>query len=357
MTKFRIGKPEKSSLPARILMALGLCVFLLWRKLRLPRGLFTRQPRSLMEHWSDPMFLVPIRSLITRAYIDQTCTLERPADLSPRVETEEPYRLSEKEIGFFYDNGYLPPFDVHSEEEIRAFGEKILEARERESTIYGMRTDRDRHLEMPRMLALMRHPAVVERCAQLLGPDLLCWRSQFFYKGPGGEAVQWHQASSYLVEDMIEPALLPPDRDRLFQLTIWVAVDAATRDNGCLRVIPGTHTSIRTVRFGTKDTREGFYHTRYELEYPFREGEEVYLEARPGQAILFSERVIHGSGPNVTDRSRSAFNYRVIRPDTKVYRDKTFHRATHMQEVYFLDKWGCVLLRGEDRFGLNPVVG
>jgi hypothetical protein len=45
-----------------------------------------------------------------------------------------------------------------------------------------------------------------------------------------------------------------------------------------------------------------------------------------------------------------------VRPDTRVYKDKTFHRAAHMNQKYKLDHWGCFVVRGEDRYGLNKLV-
>ena len=81
----------------------------------------------------------------------------------------------------------------------------------------------------------MKHPAITERCAQLLGPDLLVWRSQYFYKGPKSPAIQWHQASTFMVEDYQDPGIFPPDRSEIFQLTVWVAIDDATPERGCLQ--------------------------------------------------------------------------------------------------------------------------
>lgn len=300
------------------------------------------------------MFGILIRSRLKQAYPDQPCTLRHPADYKPKIEMADAFRLNEDDIRFFFENGYVKPFDAFTEDEMRAFSGEIDVARKLPSPHYDFVTDRDHHLSLPTMMDLIRRPAIVERCAQLLGPDLLLWRSQFFYKPPGGDSIQWHQASTYLVEDYLDAALIPPERNELFQLTIWVAVDPATKENGCLRVIPGTADGIRTIIFGAGD--ESFYEANYAMDYDFSKTAPHVIEMRPGQALIFSERTIHGSGENTTANSRSAFNFRVIRPDTKVYKDKTVHRARHMGERYNLGRWGCVLLRGEDRFGLNRMV-
>ncbi len=57
---------------------------------------------------------------------------------------------------------------------------------------------RDKHLQNDELLSLYVHPAIVERMAQLLGPDLLLWRSQFFPKYPGMGGTGWRQATAYL---------------------------------------------------------------------------------------------------------------------------------------------------------------
>ena len=350
----RIGQPIKRPRLVRWMLTLALCFLYAWRKLRLPSSIWSRQIRGILNNWTDSMFGILIRSRLKQAYPDQPCSLRRPATYKPKVEVADEFKLAEKDVRFFFEKGYLEPFDAFTEHEVRAFAHEIDIARKAESKHYGFVTDRDHHLSLPTLMEFIRRPAIVERLAQLLGPDLVVWRSQFFYKPPHGKAVQWHQASTYLVEDYLEPALIPPDRDDLFQLTVWVAVDPATKANGCLRVIPGTADAIRTITFGAGDA--SFYKASYAMDHDFSKTPAVHLEARPGQAIIFAERTIHGSADNSTDNSRSAFNFRVVRPDTQVYKGKTYHRARHMGQKYQLDNWGCVLLRGEDKFKLNKMV-
>jgi len=346
----KLTRPIRRPLFQRVVLTLGLAFIYVWRKLGLPRGFWSRQVRSVWAAWDDDTFKVLMSSWITRAYIDQACTLAPPTTLEPKADVDSQYRLSPDEIASFWKNGWIGPYRAFSEDEIKELGRRVLERRGCDSGVYEFPTDRDWHLDMPEMLDAISRPAIIERCAQLLGPDLVCWRSQLFYKPAGGAAVNWHQASSYMVEDAIEPALIPPNRDELFQLTIWVAVDDATPENGCMRFIPGTFDRICTIEFGGKDA---FYNAEYRLEYDIRDEDVVEVPVKAGECLIFSERTIHGSGPNVTDRTRHAFNFRLVRPDTVIYRNKTYHTAHHMNEAYQLEKWGAVLMRGEDRFHLN----
>ncbi|MEM9556463.1 MAG: phytanoyl-CoA dioxygenase family protein [Acidobacteriota bacterium] len=344
-----VPTPGLQPLWQRALRWFGVLFLAAWKALRLPRGVLPRPIRAIVEHWTWSTFRVVLGSFVSRAYIDQPCAFVAPDPVSPLGDVEPKHRLGQDELEAFYRDGWLPPFDVFSRDEIRALGDLLLERRQQPSATYGFVTDRDLHLEVPELLAAMRRPEIVDRAAQLLGPDLLCWRSQIFHKPPGAAEIQWHQASSYMLEDYLEPALVPPDRGPLFQLTAWVAVDAATPDNGCLQFISGTHDRIRTLRFGG-DRR--FYDVHFDLEFD-RSLRSVLVPVKPGQVLLFTERMIHGSGANTIDRPRLAFNFRIVPDTVRVYPDKSHHRAMHMGQDYDLKRWGVVTLRGEDRHKLS----
>jgi non-heme Fe2+,alpha-ketoglutarate-dependent halogenase len=199
----------------------------------------------------------------------------------------------------------------------------------------------------------MRHPAITERVAQLLGPDLLVWRTQHFFKGPKSPAIQWHQASTFMVEDYQDPGIFPSDRSEVFQITVWVAVDDATSERGCLKFARGTHDRIRTIKFGGD---EGFCNAAYTLDFDEDREDCVLVPVKSGQFILFTERCIHGSGPNTTDHHRMAFNMRVIPTHVPAYTNKKYYRSVYHGGKYNLDKWGVAVLRGEDRLRLSRAV-
>ena len=119
------------------------------------------------------MFWLLIKSGVSRAYIDEPCPFNIPTSFKPRAEVDPKYGMSETEIGQFYINGFIGPFDAFSREEMADFRKEMLAVENENSKTYGFVTPRDRHLEMPRLWEYMNHPAIVERAAQLLGPDLL----------------------------------------------------------------------------------------------------------------------------------------------------------------------------------------
>jgi non-heme Fe2+,alpha-ketoglutarate-dependent halogenase len=331
-----------------------LSFLLIWRFLHLPKGVLSKQSQVYLEHWSTHMMWTYISSLGRRSYIDQPCTLPDPPSFEPRVEVEEPYRFTSEDIKKFYSQGFLGPFRAVDEGKANALAKHVLEHMEKPIVIQGFPSVRDRHLDSQPILDLMRSPAIIERLAQLLGPNLLCWRSQVFHKPPGGQPIQWHQASTYMLEDRSWPILEPADRNKLFQLTVWIALTESNAANGCVAFVPGTHRRINTIRHGGKT---GFYKAMYEFETDADLEKNVKLSMTPGEFVIFSERVIHGSGPNESQNPRTGINFRIIPDDVHVYRGKTRHFAIHQPDkaspYYDLSKWGVMVFRGTDRNHLN----
>ncbi|QDT69412.1 Phytanoyl-CoA dioxygenase (PhyH) [Planctomycetes bacterium MalM25] len=318
-----------------------------YQAMGLPTGILPRDIKAIVRNWDPRMFNKLIGSGLTEAYIDQPCEFKQPTRIESKADVAPEHRLSHDQLRSFYKNGFVGPIDVFTPEQMRDFKKDLLAIEETPSKTYGFVTPRDRHLEMPRMWNYLKSAGVTDRIAQLLGPDLLCWRSQVFYKGPGSPAIQWHQASTFMVEDYQDPAVFPEDRDELFQITAWIAVDDSHSENGCLRFAAGTHDRIRPILFGGE---EGFYHAQFRLDFDEKDHEVVEVPCRAGQMILFTERCIHGSAPNRTDRHRLAFNLRAIPTSVPVYPGKKYYRSVYNGGKYHLDKWGVSVLRGEDRY-------
>lgn len=345
--------PKERPLGTRLLLMAGTFVLLLYKALHLPRFILPRDIKSIVTNWEYEMFWMLIKSGFTKAYIDQPCYFKMPKVIESKADVAPEYRLSQQELETFYHDGYLGPFDAFSADEMRDFEKELREMEKSVSDTYDFVTPRDRHFESPRLWNYFKNPAITERLAQLLGPDLLVWRSQIFYKDAGTSAIQWHQASTFIVEDYQDPAIFPPDRSEIFQLTVWIAVDDATAENGCMRFAPGTHDKIQPIKFGGD---EGFYNANYTLEFDRNAQEEVEIPVRSGQFIFFTERCIHGSAANTSDKNRLAFNMRVIPTNVPVYTNKEYYRSVYNGGKYFLDKWGVAVLRGEDHYQLSRTV-
>lgn len=393
----KIREWENDLLRRNALRVLSLLGYMLtrnpWLYSRLPGALKDKLPTG----WNQEMWMTAIKSGGDVFYVDYPCgwnesfSYERKATVYPQYQE---YELSDGEIQDFYDKGYIGPFTLYSAEEAKEIGDHLVAMAQQPSPIYtpsdyGVAADtrsaegemsnaelgrklmnaRDRHLDDPTLLGIYRHPAVTERCAQLLGPDLVLWRTQFVRKKPGEMGSSWHQGAAALYEDLKEAALQPPDFNDLFELNCYYAVTDATVENGCLGVVPGTHKRIHPLKVNTYDptkysgdSKAKRFGTRVlEVDHPFQMQDIVPIEMKAGQFIIFTERVIHGSFDNVTqDSTRLSIIGRLVRPETQIYTDKMRNSGHELLlcsvERINLSKWQPVMLRGEDSYNLNGSV-
>jgi non-heme Fe2+,alpha-ketoglutarate-dependent halogenase len=334
---------------------LAMFIMMMLRPLTFLHRFLPKKARMMMQSWDLEMFRMFVFSFGRYAYIDQRATVKNPPTWEPLIKACRPdLQLTADDIKTFYDKGFLGPFTLCSREEILEMREKVQQEIETVSKIYDFPTGRDRHLDCPNLWNLIHRPELYERLAQLLGPNLLLWRSQVFLKPPGAPEITWHQAVSYLSEEQIRCTLYPRDKDELFQLTTWLAFDDVDLENGCMQFAPGTHRNVYPVRIGGEEA-EGFAKARVKLVFPLKEDEVVNMEMKAGQFVIFTERCIHGSPPNRSkDRRRWGMAFRNVKPDTLVYgKDETVHRVNYLEQNFKLDKWGVVEFRGHDTAKIN----
>ena len=318
--------------------------------LRVPSSMLPSKLGRLYDNWSLPMLWMYVKSGGTRIYMDQPCWL-KVKSTAPKAQVDPKFALTPEQIESFYKNGFIGPLTACSPEEMAQIRDEMIDVMNRESEAFGTITVRDRHLDSPTIMDLFNRPSLTEPLAQLLGPDLIIWRSQFFNQMPGAPPITWHQASTYMLEDYKKPILVPEDTSQLFQLTTWIALDEANIENGCLHFVPGSHDSIKTIRIGGKTA---FYDAYFEMDYQVDNTKVVPMELKPGQFVIFSERTIHGSpGNRSKDKRRCGINFRTITPTTKVYHGQESHYALHLKETWDLKNWGVVTLRGQDHARLN----
>ena len=139
---------------------------------------------------------------------------------------------------------------------------------------------------------LVRNPLFLEICAHQYGAHapVSIFRAMIMNKPAGqGTILPWHQDGG---------AVWALDRDPL--ITIWVALDPATRANGCMEVIPGSHRLGLLSTFGsTVEEEDVKRHCLPERVHP--------LEVEAGHAVLLHNWLIHRSGVNPTPAPRRAF--------------------------------------------------
>jgi non-heme Fe2+,alpha-ketoglutarate-dependent halogenase len=329
------------------------CVICVLRQLKFLYFLYPSVLKDGLRTWTNDMLWTSIKSLGRRVYVDQPCRYRSPASYQPRCAALPEYQLTEADVRKFYEQGFLGPFRAISEEEMAELKPHFEELISQPSKTYGFKTTRDLHLDSPKVMQLVAHPAVVQRAAQLMGKDLLVWRSNVFEKRASSPEITWHQGTTFLLEQVYKPAFEPRNLDTIFEIGVWMAVDEATLDNGCMQVVPSTHRTIGTIRLTGK---KRFLGARFEGDYEIDPKTLVPLPCKPGEFYLFTERLIHGSEPNRSSRPRMSLVFRFVEPDTHIYRGETRHRVNSLRKTFPLDRWAAVLVSGKDTAGINRVV-
>lgn len=142
--------------------------------------------------------------------------------------------------------------------------------------------------------AVARSARMVEGAEKLLGGEVYHYHSKLTMKRPGvGGAWDWHQDYGYWYNN----GCLFPD-----MLSVAVAVDRATRENGCLQMIRGSH-RLGRIDHGRVGGQTGAEMER--VEEILRRLERVYLEMAPGDAAFFHANTLHASEQNRSDKPRN----------------------------------------------------
>ena len=234
-----------------------------------------------------------------------------------------PKLLSPEQIARYNEAGYLAPVPVMAEGEALALRHQLERV---EAGMGGpLRGDlrHKSHLLFPFLADLVRHPKILDAVEDLLGPDLLCWNTNFFIKEAAAPSfVSWHQDSTYW-------GLSSPD-----VCTAWVALTPSTAENGAMAVIPGSHTQDQVPHRDTFD-RHNLLTRGQEIAVEVDEGTQVLLTLRPGEMSLHHVRLVHGSAPNPSGDRRIGFAIRYI--------------PTHIRQLEGTDS--ASLVRGSDRYG------
>jgi ectoine hydroxylase-related dioxygenase (phytanoyl-CoA dioxygenase family) len=238
----------------------------------------------------------------------------------------ETIRLTQEELHKFNDQGYLGPFTMCSPEEMDVYRKQVDEVLATDNPLPTTNMQA-RHLDKKVVYDLCTHPAIIDRMAGILGEDLVLWRSNLWNKEPGGKEVPWHQDVNFWP---IEPPI---------NISAWLAIDEAVVENSCVQLIPGSHRKVvpHKKHDGTKSLGE-----EADPQY-FDSSKAIPMELKPGQFFLFTERTLHYSTPNISNRRRLGLAVRVTVPFVKVYHEEMYEGHRN------------ILIRGTDRFGLNQM--
>lgn len=185
---------------------------------------------------------------------------------------------------------FVSPIHVMSPQEARACRED-LEAFERanpgEIGLYDMKAN----LLFPWVDKMTRNMNVMRALEPVFGKDILCENVGFRNKAPDKKTfVSWHQDTVYL---KFEPVII----------TCWLALTPATVENGCLRIIPGSH------KWGDLPHKEAYdpysMLTRgHYIATEFDKSNALDCVLDAGEALIIHTAVVHSSQPNLSSDRR-----------------------------------------------------
>lgn len=247
------------------------------------------------------------------------------SSLFPRPVTAEDwdrYRLTDDQVAFYHENGYLAGVRVLDQEQVEALRAELAEwfqpNHPGQELWYEYHTNESADPQTVLFHALgawrikpgfhdsLWNPAFTVAASQLLGGAVRFWHDQLFCKpSKHGGVVAWHQDYSYWTRT------LP-----MQHLTCWIGLDDSSRDNGCLQYIPRSHQWTLlpiTGLAGDMDAIQGVLTPEQWEQFQ----KPVAIELKAGECSFHHPLLVHGSYANYTERPRRAMVLNAFKDDTR----------------------------------------
>ncbi|CCW34942.1 protein involved in biosynthesis of mitomycin antibiotics/polyketide fumonisin [Chthonomonas calidirosea] len=219
------------------------------------------------------------------------------------------WRLTPEQVAQYQRDGYVlfhqPLFSQEKFARLKAIFEENLER-------YGPDNLDVIHFRDPRLLEFLLSDEVLDLVEPVVGPNIGLWSSHFICKPPyTGKATPWHEDSAYWNGRVSTMAGI---------CTVWLAIDEATPENGCMRVIPGTHNNGFS-EYEPVDTAQNIFGSQIRPEL-IDESKAVYFALQPGECSLHEARLIHGARANTSPKRRAGYTMRYFPTSSKVYPER-----------------------------------
>tara|TARA_B100000131_G_scaffold154724_1_gene150137 strand:- start:1043 stop:1798 length:756 start_codon:yes stop_codon:yes gene_type:complete len=212
--------------------------------------------------------------------------------------------LTSEEIKKYKEDGYLVPNFQMSEKDILeiedlhdSLVEKFPKFRNYCPAVL---------LHDERFLKYCFNEEILNIIEQLIGKNFALWNSSFFAKPAlNGHATPWHQDGQYWP---IRP---------LATCSVWLAIDDATSENGCLKFIKGSHKDKKLKKHKINKSEKLTLNQEL-IKSEYIEKNSVDLILKRGQISLHDVYMVHGSEENKSPNSRRAMTMRFM-PTTSIF--------------------------------------
>jgi ectoine hydroxylase-related dioxygenase (phytanoyl-CoA dioxygenase family) len=220
------------------------------------------------------------------------------------VDFQVSYQLTDNDLAAFQQDGYFVVENLLDAEETELLA-KIARADQQLTEQASARADGEggaiellveNELGDDIYSAIVRSERVASTMERLLGDEVYHYHHKMILKGPRtGGAWAWHQDYGYWYHNgCLRPTMA----------SCLIAVDKATRENGCLQVVPGSH-HLGRIEHGKVGDQTGAdpEHVETILERMGR----IYVELAAGSAVFFHSNLLHRSDQNKSEHPRWAF--------------------------------------------------
>ncbi len=216
--------------------------------------------------------------------------------------------FSESELQFYKKQGYLLPYRNLFSESKQALLTEIFEEHLRNKGEKLSDELDTPHFRDPRLIDFLLSPEVLDVVEDIIGPNIGLFSSHFISKEPGkGRRTPWHEDSAYWEGKFDELNKI---------VTIWLAIDDSTIENGCMGVVPGTQNNGFSEYEEVEDTENSTFTTEIK-KGTFNESDVVWFELKKGHYSLHDARIIHGANANTSDKRRCGYTMRYFSLDMK----------------------------------------
>lgn len=235
----------------------------------------------------------------------------------------EEYRISQEDVRFFKDNGYLLVNNLIDQDTVEEYKKtyqdfidgKIDVGANRRDLKGGNKEVKKESITqimvpsryLPSLSDSVYYNRIRSVARQLLGDDLEIDFDMLIDKPPHSDAITpWHQDCAYWID-------MPDKR----AVSAWMSLDEATLDKGCMWYVPASH--LKPMRKHASTAKNGA------LVCEGNEDEAVYVELQPGSVVLHHGATVHYSRGNITGSHRRAMIVNLRPRDMIAYeREKGF---------------------------------
>jgi len=232
-------------------------------------------------------------------------------------------KLSDDEVSRYQKDGVVAPITVIQPSVANELRRRLESAENSFPELIGPEKRNNAHYVLACLDEIVHHDEILDAVECLIGPDIVLTNTVLFIKEPNSlHHVTYHQDATYM-------GLEPQE-----SVTAWIALTESTRENGCVRMIQGSH--LLDIQEHIDTFGENNILTRGQQIENIDEKSALDIELEPGQMSLHHARTIHGSRPNNTADRRIGIALQSFAPPST-------------RQAYGKDY--ALLVRGNDDYG------